>query len=197
MSAVDLPDSVVEEFRACLDAARAADTLEPTAMTLATVGSEGRVSARVVLLKDMDQQGFVFYTNLDSDKGHQLQAVPRAALNIFWAPIARQVRVEGVAESVSAAEADAYFASRPRGSQIGAWASRQSRPLSGREALEAEVARVEAQYRGRTVPRPPHWSGFRVRPDMVEFWYGREYRLHDRFRWTLEDGEWQCRRLFP
>jgi len=197
MIAVELPDQVVAEFRACLEAARAAQTLEPTAMTLATTDSDGRLSARVVLLKGLDPRGFVFYTNLESDKGRQLQAVPRAALTFFWAPVARQVRVEGLAEPVSTAEADAYFASRPRGSQIGAWASRQSRPLSGREVLEAEVERVESQYRDRPVPRPPHWSGFRVRPDMVEFWYGREYRLHDRFRWALEGDHWRCQRLFP
>ena len=197
MSTIDLPDQVVAEFRACLEAARAAQTQEPTAMTLATSDNEGRISARVVLLKEMDARGFVFYTNLDSDKARQLQAVPRAALTFFWAPVARQVRVEGVAEPVSTTEADAYFASRPRGSQIGAWASRQSRPLSGREVLEAEVERVESEYRDRPVPRPPHWSGFRVRPDRVEFWYGREYRLHDRFRWALEGDRWRCQRLFP
>ncbi len=192
-----LPGEAVERFRECLEAAVRSDEIEPTAMCLSTVNAAGGVSSRMVLLKDWDESGFVFYTNLESFKGRQLGANPSAALVFHWKALEQQVRIEGQAVPVSDAEADAYFASRPRGSQLGAWASDQSRPMSGRAELVARVAKTEARHLARTVPRPPHWSGFRVVPDMIEFWYGRPSRLHDRFRFTLTDGTWQKQRLFP
>lgn len=184
-------------FQEWLEAAVSAGEKEPTAMTLATLGEDGGVSARTVLLKDVSAEGFVFYTNCESIKGRQLAADPSAALVFHWKTLERQVRVEGRAEPVSEAEADAYFASRPRGSQLGAWASEQSRPMSGRTELLKRVAQVEARHFGGEVPRPPHWSGYRVVPAMIEFWQGRRSRLHDRFRHVWRDGEWQTQRLFP
>jgi pyridoxamine 5'-phosphate oxidase len=192
-----LPTEAVDRFGECLEAAVRADELEPTAMCLSTLGEDGGVSSRMVLLKDWDESGFVFYTNLESNKGRQLAANPAAALVFHWKTLEQQVRVEGRAEPVSAAEADAYFDSRPRGSQLGAWASEQSRPMAGRAELLKRVASIEARYLARSVPRPPHWSGFRVVPSMIEFWYGRTSRLHDRYRFTLVDGAWTKERLFP
>lgn len=192
-----LPGEAVERFRECMEAAIRADEIEPTAMCLSTVGVDGGVSSRMVLLKDWDEEGFVFYTNLESDKGRQLAANPAASLVFHWKTLEQQVRVEGRAEAVSDEEADAYFASRGRGSQLGAWASEQSRPMSGRAELLKRVAALEARHLGRPVPRPPHWSGFRVVPHMIEFWYGRASRLHDRYRFALEDGGWKRTRLFP
>lgn len=192
-----LPTEAVDRFGECLDAAIRADELEPTAMCLSTLGEDGGVSSRMVLLKDWDESGFVFYTNLESNKGRQLNERPEAALVFHWKSTEQQVRVEGRVEPVSDEEADAYFASRARGSQLGAWASEQSRPMSGRAELLKRVASVEARYLARSVPRPPHWSGFRVVPTMIEFWYGRASRLHDRYRFTLENGTWGKQRLFP
>ncbi len=192
-----LPDEVLERFREGLAEAQAAGEIEPTAMCLSTLGVEGGLSSRMVLMKEFSAAGFVFYTNLESRKGQQLSAHTEAALVFHWKATERQVRVEGVAEPVSDEDADAYFASRPRGSQLGAWASDQSRPMPGRATLVKRVAATEARYLGRAVPRPPHWSGYLVRPRMVEFWYGRPSRLHDRYVFTLEDGEWTRERLFP
>lgn len=192
-----LPAEVLKRFRECMDAAAKAGELEPTAMSLATLGEDGGVSDRTVLLKSHDERGFVFYTNTLSCKGRQLARHPDAALVMHWKTIARQFRVEGMVEPVSAAEADAYFKTRDRGSQLGAWASRQSEPLESRAQLLKRVLAYELKYVGKSVPRPPHWSGYRVRPDMVEFWYGRASRLHDRFRFVLEDGEWSKTRLYP
>lgn len=166
-------------------------------MTLASVGLENAISARTVLLKQLDERGFVFYTNFESNKGRQLLANPAAALVFHWKAIKRQVLVEGVAVKVSDREADEYFASRPRGSQLGAWASKQSRPLKSRAELLKKVVATEARYIGRAVPRPPHWSGFRVVPHMIEFWNGQDSRLHDRFRYTLENDTWIKQRLYP
>ncbi|MEM1412680.1 MAG: pyridoxamine 5'-phosphate oxidase [Pseudomonadota bacterium] len=194
---MSLPSEAVERFRECMDAAVRADEIEPTAMCLSTVNREGGVSSRMVLLKDWDDSGFVFYTNLESNKGRQLQANDQASLVFHWKTLEQQVRVEGRAAPVSDEEADAYFATRGRGSQLGAWASDQSRPMSGRAELLKRVATVEARHLGRTVPRPPHWSGFRVAPVMIEFWYGRTSRLHDRYRFILTDGAWARERLFP
>jgi len=172
---------------------------DPNAMTLATVDESGLPDARMVLLKGFDEQGFVFFTNTESAKGQELAAVPRAALVFHWKSLRRQVRVRGLVERVSDAEADAYFSTRPRLSQIGAWASRQSRPLEGRFALEAAVATTTAKYGLGTIPRPPHWTGFRVRPVSIEFWHDRPFRLHDRvvFRRAAPDGAWGKTRLFP
>lgn len=192
-----LPTEALQRFRDCMEAALHAGEIEPEAMTLATVDGRGGVSARMVLLKGYDENGFVFYTNTRSGKGRQLAACPRAALIMYWKTTNRQVRVEGRVEPVSEEEADEYFATRHRGSQLGAWASRQSEPLTTRAQLLKRVVEAEARYIGRPVPRPPHWSGYRVVPDMIEFWYARPSRLHDRFRFSLEDGEWRRQRLYP
>jgi pyridoxamine 5'-phosphate oxidase len=194
-----LPDEVVATFTALLERAKASGDREPHAMTVATLGEGGQPSARTVLLKGFDARGFVFYTNFQSRKGRQLAAHPHAALLFHWKDVddGVQVKVEGGVEVVTDAEADAYFASRPRGSQVGAWASLQSQTLASREEFEARIAEVEARFEGGPVPRPPHWSGFRVRPAMVEFWYGAAFRLHERQRWEVVDGGWQRRMLFP
>lgn len=187
------------QFRDLLERAHAAGDPEPTAMTVATVDAHHRVSARTVLLKELDGRGFVFYTNFKSHKGRALLAHPQCALLFLWKTLERQVQVkiEGRAERVTHAEADAYFASRPRLSQIGAWASRQSQTLGSRDELLARVAEFEHRFESQDVPRPPYWSGFRVVPDTIEFWYGREFRLHDRLRYELVDGEWRKRGLYP
>ena len=186
-------------FRDLQERARGAGDPEPTAMTLATADGRGRVSARAVLLKELDGRGFVFYTNFESNKGRQVLSHPQCALLFLWKTLDRQVQVkiEGIAEPVTHCEADAYFAQRPRMSQIGAWASKQSQTLSGRDELMDRVREFEQRFEGQDVPRPPHWSGFRVVPDMIEFWYGADYRLHDRLRYELVDGEWTKRALYP
>ena len=194
-----LTDEILDTFNALLAEAKASPDPEPTAMTLATVGKGGRPAARTVLLKGLDARGFVFFTNFESRKGRQLAANPQAALLFHWKLIREgvQVKIEGTVEPVTAAEADAYFASRPRASQIGAWASLQSQPLPSREVFEQRIAEVEARYEGMDVPRPPHWSGFRVVPEMVEFWYGARYRLHERQRHERVDGAWRQLMLYP
>jgi pyridoxamine 5'-phosphate oxidase len=174
-----------------------AEPINPTAMCLATVGRDGRPAARMVLLKGHDRSGFVFYTNTESDKGRELAADPRAALCFYWRTVGLQVRIEGDVVPVTAAEADAYFATRERGSRIGAWASAQSRPLASREALERRVAELEAQYRDAAVPRPPHWSGYRVVPERLEFWRDRPDRLHDRQLFVRHSDGWTETRLNP
>lgn len=172
---------------------------DPNAMALATVDPEGLPDVRMVLLKHADADGFVFYTNTESAKGQELAATPKAALVMHWKSLHRQVRARGPVERVSDAEADAYFASRARLSQIGAWASRQSRPLEGRFALEAAVATTTAKYALGTVPRPPHWTGFRIQPVQIEFWHDRPFRLHDRivFRRGAPGENWSKTRLYP
>ena len=197
MTPAPLPAEAIERFNDGLDAARSSGEPEPTAMTLSTRNEGGGVSSRTVLMKDFSADGFRFYTNTRSNKGRQLAAHPVAGLLFLWKSVERQVQVEGVVEPVTHEEADRYFAERPRGSQVGAWASQQSEPLDGRETLEAAVERYAAQFDGEPVPRPPHWSGYLVRPTMVEFWYGREYRLHDRFRFTLGPDGWARTRLYP
>jgi pyridoxamine 5'-phosphate oxidase len=171
--------------------------LEPNAMTLATVDAAGQPAARTVLLKAIDPRGLTFYTNLDSRKARELAANPKAALLFWWPPHARQVRFEGTIEAVDEAEADAYFATRPRGSQLGAWASAQSSVIADRAALEAAEQEIAERFAGGPVPRPPFWGGYRLTPERVEFWQGRTNRLHDRLRYTrLADG-WQIERLAP
>jgi pyridoxamine 5'-phosphate oxidase len=190
----------IAEFLALFAQAQAVDRLrlpDPTAMSLATVGPGGAPSVRIVLLKSVDERGFVFYTNLESRKGRELIATPLAALCFYWAALDTQIRVEGAVEQVSDAEADAYFASRARESQIGAWASRQSEDLSSMDELRARVAQVEARFSGQPVPRPPHWSGRRVKPSSIEFWHAGEFRLHERRRYEREGNGWTMRRLFP
>lgn len=194
-----LSDEILDTFNALLAEAKASADPEPTAMTLATVGKGGRPAARTVLLKGLDARGFVFFTNFDSRKGRQLAGNPQAALLFHWKMIREgvQVKVEGTVEPVTAAEADAYFATRPRASQIGAWASLQSQPLPSREVFEQRIAVMEQRFEGVDVPRPPHWSGFRVVPEMVEFWYGARYRLHERQRHERVDGAWRQQMLYP
>jgi pyridoxamine 5'-phosphate oxidase len=170
---------------------------DPTAMTLATADAEGRPSARVVLLKQVDARGFVFFTNYRSRKGRELEANGRAALCLYWPWADRQVRIEGTVERLPADESDAYFASRPRGHQLGAWASRQSEPLDSRAALLARAAKTEASHLGRAIPRPPHWGGFLVRPELVEFWHARPSRLHERVVFRRQADGWLEERLQP
>ncbi len=170
---------------------------EPTAFTLATVGADGQPSARVLLLKGVDQRGFVFYTNFESRKGRELLAHPQASMCFHWQPLERQVRVEGTAKPVSPEEADAYFASRERGSQLGAWASLQSQPMEGAGDLAARLAEVAARYEGQPVPRPPHWSGFRLIPNRIEFWHNMPSRLHERIVYLREADGWRTQALYP
>ena len=192
-----LPTEAVERFEDGMQLASEAGEIEPTAMSLATVNLEGGASVRTVLIKSFDAQGFVFYTNTLSRKGRQLANHPSAALSVFWKSIAQQVLAEGSVEPVTEAEADAYFASRPRGSQIGAWASIQSEVLDSRETLEQRVADFENEFAGKQVSRPSHWSGYKLIPSQIEFWYGEESRLHNRFRFTLVGGDWRRERLYP
>jgi pyridoxamine 5'-phosphate oxidase len=187
-------------FRTWFAEAEKAEPEDPNAMALATADAQGVPSVRMVLLKGVDQRGFVFYTNLESRKGEQLLANPNAAFVMHWKSLRRQVRVEGAVEKVSDAEADEYFHSRPRGSQIGAWASRQSRPLTGRWELERRVAEYTARFAIGTIPRPEYWSGFRILPRRIEFWQDRPFRLHDRIVFTPAEGGgdgWTTDRLYP
>ncbi|MDZ7751109.1 MAG: pyridoxamine 5'-phosphate oxidase [Gammaproteobacteria bacterium] len=188
---------MLHRFGGLLERARATDLPEPTAMTLATVGSDGLPSARTVLLKGFDADGFVFYTNTTSRKGRELRDNPNAALCFYWQPLGEQVHVEGMVHPVTAAEADVYFATRPRESQVGAWASHQSEPLADREELLARVAAVRARYEDQEVPRPPHWSGYRLVPERVEFWTAGEFRLHHRVEYRNAQGEWSKTLLNP
>lgn len=170
---------------------------EPTAFALATAAENGQPSVRMLLLKDVDADGFVFFTNLESRKARELATNRRAAMNFHWAPLERQVRIEGRVTPVSGAEADAYFESRPRGSQIGAWASRQSRPLERAGDLDARVEEFEKKYAGVPVPRPPFWSGFRLEPSSIEFWKGKPSRLHERQVFAREGDGWRVQLLYP
>jgi|SRR5579859_5210307 len=197
---MNVPADPISRFISLLDQAKALprDQLpEPTAFGLATASSEGAPSLRIVLLKGVDERGFVFYTNLQSRKGRELAQNRRVALCFHWAQLEMQVRVEGAAEAVTDGEADAYFASRDRGSQVGAWASTQSATLAERRDLEARVAEYERRFEGRPVPRPPHWSGFRVPPERIEFWKNRASRLHDRHVYTRRADGWRVTMLYP
>jgi pyridoxamine 5'-phosphate oxidase len=190
------PDPIAQ-FRRWFDDALAAGLREPNAMTLATATPDGRPSARVVLLKGFDERGFVFYTNYEGRKGEELEENPYCALVFYWAELERQVRVEGRVSRVPKRESDEYFGSRPRGSRLGAWASEQSRPVGGREVLEERLRVLEAEYEAREVPRPPFWGGYRVEPEVIEFWQGRENRLHDRLVYRRSGGGWGRERLQP
>lgn len=197
---MSIPTDPIARFTALLDQARAIDRTilpEPTAFALGTVDERGMPAVRIILLKSVDASGFVFYTNYESRKGRELVATRRAALCFHWQPLEVQVRVEGPTAAVTGAEADDYFASRPRGSQIGAWASTQSRPLSRREDLEERVARYEREYEGKSVARPSHWSGFRVTPERIEFWKGMPSRLHHREVYLRDGDRWRTEMLYP
>jgi len=192
-------DEPLELFAAWLKDATASEPRDPTAMTLATVDADGAPNARMVLLKGVDDRGFVFYTNIDSQKGRELDAHPQAALVFHWKSINRQVRVRGSVERVTDAEADAYFATRPKQAQIGAWASKQSQPLESRLAFEKQIALYAVKYAIGAVPRPQNWSGYRMLPATIEFWADRPFRLHDRveFKRDALDAPWQKQRLYP
>jgi pyridoxamine 5'-phosphate oxidase len=192
-------DEPMRLFAAWLDDATASEPRDPNAMTLATVDAGGMPNARMVLLKGADEHGFVFYTNLGSQKGQELAATAKAALVFHWKSLNRQVRVRGRVENVTAEEADAYFATRPKQAQIGAWASQQSQPLESRMAFEKAIAVNAAKYAIGTVPRPPNWSGYRIVPEQIEFWHDRPFRLHDRivFKRTAKGEAWSKTRLYP
>ncbi len=193
----DVSPDPIEQFRKWFDEVLAAGLHEPNAMTLATATPSGCPSARVVLLKGFDARGFVFYTNYEGRKSRELEENPYCALVFYWGELERQVRVEGRASRVSAEDSDAYYRSRPRGSRLGAWASEQSRPVGGREALEGRLWELESEYEGREVPRPAFWGGYRVEPWEIEFWQGRENRLHDRLVYRRSDEGWKIERLQP
>lgn len=194
---MSLSQEIIEEFNKAFKKARVSGEPEPTAMVLATSDCKGLVTSRTVLLKALDENGFVFFTNTLSLKGKQLAACPRAAATFLWKASGCQVQLVGTVKQVSDEGADAYFATRDRGSQIGAWASRQSDPLDSRETLIQRANDLEQKYEGTDVPRPPHWTGYVLSPESVEFWTQREFRLHDRFLYTLEGDAWQKQRLNP
>jgi pyridoxamine 5'-phosphate oxidase len=197
-AALETATDPIEAFAAWLGDAEESEPVDPNAMALATVDADGMPDVRMVLLKSYGPDGFVFYTNRDSTKGEELAANPRAALCFHWKSLGRQLRIRGTISEVSDEEADAYFRSRPKGSRIGAWASQQSRPIESRFALERAVAKYAAKFGLRDVPRPPYWVGYRLAPQMVEFWQSQKYRLHDRIVFTLEpDGSWTRQRLYP
>jgi pyridoxamine 5'-phosphate oxidase len=194
---VTLSAGIIDEFNKAFKEARVAGEQEPTAMVLATSDGQGLVTSRTVLLKALDENGFVFFTNIHSTKGRQMAVSPQVSATFLWKASGCQVHVAGTVSRVGDQAADAYFSTRDRGSQIGAWASEQSAPLDSRETLMQRVRELEEKYAGREVPRPPFWTGFTLSPVRVEFWWQREFRLHDRFEYTLEGGEWRKQRLYP
>jgi pyridoxamine 5'-phosphate oxidase len=198
LTEAELHADPLEQFRLWLAQAVEAAVSEPTALTLATATPDGRPSARIVQLKGVDPEGFVFNTSYESRKGRELQANPHVALVFFWPELERQVRVTGVASRVTRAESEAYFLSRPRGSRLGAWASAQSEVIADRSILEARLAEIEARFPTGEIPLPPFWGGYRVEPELIEFWQGRLSRLHDRLRYSRRsDGGWTIERLAP
>ena len=194
----DVNPNPFEQFKIWFEQALSAQLPEPNAMTIATATPDGKPYARIVLLKDYDDRGFVFYTNYESHKGQQLIENPWGAIAFWWAELERQVRIEGRVEQVSQVESDEYFHSRPKGSQLGAWASNQSQVIDSRDVLEQRLQQLKEEYENNEVPRPPHWGGFRVIPDEIEFWQGRPSRLHDRLLYRRsEEGSWVMQRLSP
>ena len=193
----DVLPNPIEQFRVWFEAALGAGVPEPNAMHVSTVTADGRPNGRIVLIKEVSDAGFVFYSNYESRKGRELAGHPFAALTFFYPELERQIRIEGRVERVSDDESDAYFNSRPRGSQIGAWVSNQSRIIEDRDVLENRQRELETQFDGGPVPRPVHWGGFRVVPDAVEFWQGRPSRLHDRIRYRKQGNDWLIERLSP
>jgi pyridoxamine 5'-phosphate oxidase len=197
LSKAEVDPSPLRQFQFWFDQALSAQLPEPNAMTLATVTGDGKPSARIVLLKGLDDRGFVFYTNYESRKGQELAQNDQAVLVFWWAQLERQVRIEGSVEKVTTGEADEYFHSRPRASQLGAWASDQSQVIPNRKILEQRFQELEEKYQDGTIPRPPHWGGYRVIPQQIEFWQGRPNRLHDRLRYRLDQDQWIIERLSP
>ena len=194
----DLDPNPIKQFGNWFTAAIEAGIRDVNAMSLATATADGRPSVRIVLLKEFDHDGFVFFTNYQSEKGRQLEANPHAALAFYWIELDRQIRVSGTVEKTSHGESERYFHSRPPGSQLGAWASRQSEVLDARRVLDARMAKITERFADKPIPLPPHWGGFRLKPDTIEFWQGRPDRLHDRFRYTLQsNGTWLIDRLAP
>ena len=194
----DLRSNPFDQFQKWLEEAVSAEVLEPNAMTLATIDERGRPTARIVLLKKVDDRGFIFFTNYSSRKGQNIAVNPYASLVFWWGDLERQIRIEGTVEKISDSESDDYFYSRPISSQLGAWASPQSDVVTDREFLEDRLAQITEQYQEQKIPRPSHWGGYRVVPDLIEFWQGRESRLHDRLCYSLDDnGNWQIDRLAP
>ena len=193
----DVLENPIDQFKRWFAEALASQVLEPNGMVLSTIGRDGYPHGRVVLLKDVDARGFSFYTNYLSHKGDDLAQHPVASLTFWWPELERQVRIVGKVEKVETAESDAYFAVRPRGSQIGAWVSEQSQTIANRKVLEEKLAELEAQFANQAVVRPPHWGGYRVLPHQIEFWQGRPSRLHDRLCYTYESNEWKLERLSP
>lgn len=193
----DLNTDPLKQFQHWLDDACAEKLADPTAMTIATVSPDGQPTQRVVLLKQADEKGFVFYTNLESRKAQDIQTNPKVSLHFAWLPLERQVKIQGTASKLSVAESFSYFTSRPRDSQLAAWASRQSKGLSSRQILETAFAQMKQKYNKGEVPLPGFWGGFRVVPNQYEFWQGRANRLHDRFAYTSADNSWDIERLAP
>lgn len=198
LNKADAAPSPFQQFKIWFEQALAAQLPEPNAMTIATATPDGKPDARIVLLKDYNQRGFVFYTNYESHKGQQLVENPWGAIAFWWAQLERQVRIVGRVEKISDAESDQYFQSRPKASQLGAWASNQSQVIDTRQVLEQRLQQLKEKYENQEIPRPPHWGGFRVIPDEIEFWQGRPSRLHDRLLYRRgEDGSWVIQRLSP
>ena len=197
LSESDINPNPVIQFKKWFDQANSAQLPEPNAMTLATARPDGQPSARMVLLKDFDHRGFVFFTNYNSNKGQELAANPQAALVFWWAELERQVRIVGTVEKISPQQSDSYFEMRPPSSRLGAWASNQSEVIVGREILEQQLQEFQSKYENQEIPRPPHWGGYRVIPTAIEFWQGRPSRLHDRFLYTRRGNHWEIQRLSP
>jgi pyridoxamine 5'-phosphate oxidase len=198
LSESDVHSNPIRQFDRWWAEALKADIDEVNAMTLSTLSTDGFPGSRIVLLKGYDDQGFVWFTNYESRKGQELTAHPKASLLFFWKELERQVRIEGLCERVSPAESDAYFNSRPEGSRIGAWASPQSRPIDSREVLDRNIAEISERFQDMPIYRPPHWGGYRLNPVVIEFWQGRQSRLHDRIRYDSRDGDgWKITRLAP
>ncbi len=198
LSEIEVNPNPFTQFQQWFDQALAAQLLEPNAMTVATATADGKPKARMVLLKDFDDRGFVFYTNYNSQKGQELAENPQASLVFWWAELERQVRIFGRVEKVSENESDEYFNSRPLNSRLGAWASNQSEVIESREVLTRQLEELQTKYHNQDIKRPPHWGGLRVIPTEIEFWQGRPSRLHDRLRYTrLDDGSWKIERLSP